>query len=144
VRPYHRHESGIWPCAHGVPETLENALDWLVGSLDFASEPVALVNPSERSTHAHDSLLEILKTMAARLVPELGIVLPAIGRPMDASALLDDVRFSSLLRTALETLKGAACPEARTQEWADYESARLFSSSWCALARSAMLLKRKS
>ena len=31
---------------------LKNALDWLVGSLEFPDKPVALINTSPRATHA--------------------------------------------------------------------------------------------
>jgi NAD(P)H-dependent FMN reductase len=51
--------------AHGVPGTLKNALDWLVGSLEFAGMPVALWNLSPRSVHARAQLREVLATMAA-------------------------------------------------------------------------------
>lgn len=50
--------------AHGVPGTLKNALDWLVRSGELYEKPVALVNTSPRSTHAHASLLETLNTMS--------------------------------------------------------------------------------
>jgi NAD(P)H-dependent FMN reductase len=52
--------------AHGVPGTLKNALDWLVGSEELVGKPVAVLNLSERATRAHASLIETLHTMAAR------------------------------------------------------------------------------
>src|SRR6266496_3093591 len=39
--------------AHGVPGALKNALDWIVGSLEFPGKPVALINISPRSTFVH-------------------------------------------------------------------------------------------
>ncbi|HET6806811.1 MAG TPA: NADPH-dependent FMN reductase [Frateuria sp.] len=55
--------------AHGVPGAFKNLLDWLVGSLEFPGKPVALLNASGRgSHHAQDALVEILRTMSARVL----------------------------------------------------------------------------
>ena len=42
--------------ARGVPGSLKNALDWLVGSFEFPNKFVALINVSPRATHALASL----------------------------------------------------------------------------------------
>lgn len=42
--------------AHGVPGTLKNALDWIVGSGEFMDKPVALLNASPLSTYAQAQL----------------------------------------------------------------------------------------
>ena len=62
--------------AHGVSGTLKNALDWLVGSGELVGKPVAVLNLSPRATHAHASLIETLRTMAAVVVPDSGATLP--------------------------------------------------------------------
>lgn len=54
--------------AHGVPGSLKNALDWLVGGSEMPGMPVALLNASPRSTHAQASLAETLRTMSADVV----------------------------------------------------------------------------
>ncbi len=56
--------------AHGLPGSLKNALDWLVGSLAFPGIPVGLVNTSARSVHAPAQLLEIVRTMSAVVVDD--------------------------------------------------------------------------
>src|SRR6185369_1594076 len=38
--------------ARGVPGTLKNALDWLVGSFEFPNKFIALINTSPRAIHA--------------------------------------------------------------------------------------------
>ena len=43
--------------AHGVPGTLKNALDWVVGSGELVGKPVGLWNLSGRAVHAHASLV---------------------------------------------------------------------------------------
>jgi NAD(P)H-dependent FMN reductase len=61
--------------ARGVPGTLKNALDWLVGSSDVVGKPVALLNGSPRASHAQASLALTLRTISARLIRELRTVL---------------------------------------------------------------------
>ena len=56
--------------AHGLPGSFKNALDWLVGSLEFPGKPVAVLMASSRAAHARAQLLEILATMSASIVGE--------------------------------------------------------------------------
>ena len=56
--------------AHGVAGAMKNALDWLVGGEEFVDKPVALLNASQRATHAQAALAETVTTMAARVVAE--------------------------------------------------------------------------
>jgi len=62
--------------AHGVSGVMKNALDWLVSFQGFVHKPVAVVNTSPRAHHAHDALLETLRTMSAVLVADASITLP--------------------------------------------------------------------
>ena len=49
-----RAADGVMICspeyAHGVPGSLKNALDWVVGSGELSGKPVALINASPRAT----------------------------------------------------------------------------------------------
>ena len=89
--------------AHGVPGVLKNALDWLVGSVEFPYKPVALINISPRSIHAHASLVEILTTMSAKLIndPALTIDLPRKG--VDVAGLLGEPTIRVALQSTLST-----------------------------------------
>ena len=73
--------------AHGVPGTLKNALDWIVGSGEIVGKPVALVNAAPRATHAQASLAETLRVMSADLVDEASVALPLSGRNLDAAGI---------------------------------------------------------
>src|SRR5471030_2736130 len=42
--------------ARGVAGVLKNALDWLVSSSEFPGKPVAVINASQRATHADAAL----------------------------------------------------------------------------------------
>jgi len=92
--------------AHGVPGSLKNALDWLVGSLDFAGKPVALINTSPHAEHAQASLRETLGTMAARLVDNASITLALPSRSIDAEGIAADPDCAAALRGALAALVG--------------------------------------
>jgi NAD(P)H-dependent FMN reductase len=93
--------------AHGLPGSLKNLLDWLVGSVDFPGKPVALVAASGRSVHAQAQLAEVLRTMSARLVPADAVVVPLPGRSTDAATIAADPRLADLLRDVLDGLRRA-------------------------------------
>src|SRR5580658_832963 len=93
--------------ARGVPGSLKNALDWLVSSLEFPEKPVALINASQRSTHADAQLRVTLTTMSARLIEAASITLPLLGRGLDADGIVADAGLSAQLRDALAQLADA-------------------------------------
>ena len=81
--------------AHGVPGAFKNLLDWLVGALEFPGKPVLLLNTSERASHhAQDALMEVLRTMSARLLSDepLPVRLPGAGCSMEAVMASEDRR----------------------------------------------------
>lgn len=90
--------------ARGVAGALKNALDWLVSSTEFPGKPVALINASQRATHADAALRLTLKTMSANLVDDASIMLPLLGRNLDASGIAADANLSSQLALALHNL----------------------------------------
>ncbi|MBS0410873.1 MAG: NAD(P)H-dependent oxidoreductase [Proteobacteria bacterium] len=98
--------------AHGVAGSMKNALDWLVGSLDFAGTPVALINASPRASLAQAQMTETLRTMAARVVDEACIDLPLMGRGLDGAGVAADPALSASLAAAVGALADAAraCP----------------------------------
>jgi len=84
--------------AHGLPGAFKNALDWLVGSVEFPGKPVAVISPSARAVHAPAQLREVLTTMSARIVERASIV---------ADPALPDA-LPGVLRAALLELAAAA------------------------------------
>ncbi|TGE14450.1 NADPH-dependent FMN reductase [Hymenobacter elongatus] len=87
--------------AHGVPGVLKNALDWVVSSGELAGKPVALFNTSPRATHAQASLIEILTTMGAEVLPAASPTLPIAGRGLTETAIGSDAALAEPLRAAL-------------------------------------------
>jgi chromate reductase len=96
--------------AHGVPGTLKNALDWLVGSGEFVGKPVALFNASSRGAYAQAQLTETLTVMTARVLP--GVTLPLTGNRITAEQIAADPAMSAMLREALERFAASARPSA--------------------------------
>ncbi len=93
--------------AHGVPGVLKNALDWLVGGSEIVRKPVALLNASPGSTHAQESLMETLRTMAALLVPEASVVVNLRGKKLTEEDIVHNPEMSKTLKKALEAFAEA-------------------------------------
>ena len=92
--------------AHGIPGSFKNLLDWLVASVEFPDKPVALLNTSPMSVHAPAQLVEVLKTMNARLIPDASVTI-SIGRRRDAAAVVADPDLSAQIRVAIEAFARA-------------------------------------
>jgi chromate reductase, NAD(P)H dehydrogenase (quinone) len=53
--------------AHSIPGALKNALDWCVGSAEFAGKPVVLLQIEPRAVRVQAALREVLTAMDARV-----------------------------------------------------------------------------
>jgi NAD(P)H-dependent FMN reductase len=106
-----RAADGVMICspeyAHGVPGSLKNAMDWVVGSGELSGKPVALINASPRATYAQESLREIIATMDARIISEASVTVPVQGRKLDVGGIVADPALSSALSSALEAMASA-------------------------------------
>jgi chromate reductase, NAD(P)H dehydrogenase (quinone) len=87
--------------AHGVPGVLKNALDWLVSGEEFAGKPVALFNASPRAVHAQAALIEIVTTMAGKIIPNGCITVPLLGKNLDSAGIIADVELAEQVRQAI-------------------------------------------
>jgi chromate reductase, NAD(P)H dehydrogenase (quinone) len=88
--------------AHGVPGTLKNALDWVVGSGELSGKPVALFNASSRGEYAQASLREILKTMDARLLSDAEVTIPLLGKVLDAFEIAANPEFAGPIVSSIQ------------------------------------------
>lgn len=88
--------------AHGLPGAFKNALDWLVGSVEFPGKPIMLINAAPRAFHAQASLREILGTMSARLVAEAFVTVKAPSEAPSVETLLANPAIAGPLRMGLE------------------------------------------
>jgi NAD(P)H-dependent FMN reductase len=92
--------------AHGVPGSLKNALDWLVGGSEMVEKPVALWNTAPHATHAQASLAETLRTMTVRLVPEADLSIALRGLSAEDTAA--DPEVAARVAVALDALRRVA------------------------------------
>jgi chromate reductase, NAD(P)H dehydrogenase (quinone) len=96
--------------AHGVPGSLKNALDWLVGGSEFLDKPVMLLNASSRSTYAQASLIETIKIMAGYHVSEASVTIDLMGKQLDEAGIIANSEMSAALQNALnlffQTIEG--------------------------------------
>jgi chromate reductase len=95
--------------AHGVPGSLKNALDWIVSSGELTDKPVVLVNASPSGGEfAQPALIEILRTMSARVLADASLVAPFVRRKVDMQTdLVFDPAIAGPLRACLEALAAA-------------------------------------
>lgn len=91
--------------AHGVPGTLKNALDWLVGGLEFQEKPFALWNASPHSVFAQASLRETLRTLSGREIDGGSITVGLRGKPADVDSIVADPEIAAALTQALVAIK---------------------------------------
>lgn len=91
--------------AHGIPGAFKNLLDWLVGALEFPGKPVLLLNTSARgSHHAQDALMEVLKTMSARLLSDEPLPVPLPGAGCTSEAVLASEQRRREIEVAMAVL----------------------------------------
>ena len=98
--------------AHGLTDTIKNALDWLLGFEPFAGKPVAVVNTSARAMHADAALRKVLSTMAARIVGSASVTLPLLGAHLDEDGMVASPAVSALIVALLRALQAGIDPPA--------------------------------
>ncbi len=94
--------------AHGVPGSIKNALDWVVGTTGLEGKPVALLNSSPRASVAQAALAEIVTTMGWCVLDAASVRIPCACKNIDPTTLLDMPEFAEPLRAALLLLAEAA------------------------------------
>ena len=89
---------------HGIPGSLKNALDWIVGGSEIVGKPVGVLSASAASRFAHPQLVEVLRTMSANVVPEATVVIDIPRRGVDVYHLVNDPRLSVRLGAVISAL----------------------------------------
>ena len=93
---------------HALPGAFKNALDWLVGGLEFPGKPVALINASGRgSHHAQEALVEILRTMSATVLDGVSGTVPLPGVGCEAAWIVEQPTLRETLCALLARLDRA-------------------------------------
>jgi chromate reductase len=86
--------------AHGIPGMLKNALDWLVSDTQFAGKRVGLIYGSATdASFAKESLIEILTTMSASVIPDAIVNVAGVRTKVTAEGvILDPATKNEILR----------------------------------------------
>jgi len=92
--------------AHGLPGSLKNALDWIVGTGELYGKPVALMNASSRAVFAQASLREVLRTLA-HLIDEAEITIDQMGKKPSAEEIAANSEFAAEFRRSVHALTEA-------------------------------------
>ncbi len=89
--------------AHGLPGAFKNALDWLVGDMEFAGMPVAIWGPTRRGEFAAAQLREVLKTMSAIIIEDacFALALPGEAHRVDAAIAMALEALAQIQRVRL-------------------------------------------
>lgn len=87
--------------AHGMTGALKNALDWLVGSPNFAGKPVVVLNMSHRATHADAQTREVLRMMSANLLESASQTIALKPQHLDTKSMLEDTELCEKLAAVL-------------------------------------------
>jgi chromate reductase, NAD(P)H dehydrogenase (quinone) len=90
--------------AHGVPGSLKNALDWLVGTDAFIEKPFALLHACDRSIFAPQSLIEILSTMSGIHVSQADVTIDLRSNPTKSAEILLAESSSTKIQASLATM----------------------------------------
>lgn len=91
--------------AHGPPGSLKNALDWLVSSTALSDKALGVITASPTGgEHAHASLLEVLRTMSARIVPGACLRLVWSRSHLDGNGEVSDPSLLAALRRSVDDL----------------------------------------
>lgn len=99
--------------AHGVPGSLKNCLDWVVGSGELVDKPIGIIHAS-RSPWALNSLIETLTVMSARVIADARITVELASNRIDEPAILADPALADPIRAAVAALARAAAQRAET------------------------------
>jgi chromate reductase len=76
--------------AYGVPGTLKNALDWIVGSGELVNKPTVLITAATGGEYAHNSLLAILGALTARPAAGCDLLVSFIRSKLDSDGTIKD------------------------------------------------------
>jgi chromate reductase len=88
-----READGVLICSpeyvFSIPGTLKNALEWTVGTSDFAGKSTALITASASGEKAHESLLLVLQTIEAKISEKTALLISGARAKVDPNGIKD-------------------------------------------------------
>jgi NAD(P)H-dependent FMN reductase len=93
--------------AMGIPGVLKNAIDWTVGSCEFAHKPTALVTCTASGEIAHPAMIEVLRVLEAGLTDATTLLMPHNRAKLRPDGTFIDAEAECQVRDAVEALAAA-------------------------------------
>lgn len=91
--------------AHGLPGSLKNVLDWLVGGHEFYQKPVAFFHlNAQRGQYARAQLREVVKTMSGEIIEEACLILP-VSKALSIEEITNNKEYCGLIQNAIKTFE---------------------------------------
>jgi chromate reductase, NAD(P)H dehydrogenase (quinone) len=89
-----READGVLICTpeyvFSIPGALKNALEWTVGTSDFAGKPTALITASSLGEKTHESLFLVLKTIEAKITEKTALLISGARTKINSTGKLSD------------------------------------------------------
>jgi chromate reductase, NAD(P)H dehydrogenase (quinone) len=102
-----READGVLICTpeyvFSIPGTLKNALEWTVGTSDFAGRPTALITASSLGEKTHESLFLVLKTIEARISENTALLISGARTKINSEGRLADAPTIEAINLLIES-----------------------------------------
>ena len=91
--------------AMGIPGVLKNAIDWTVGSCEFAHKPTALITCTSSGEIAHPALVEVRRVLEARITDDTALLLNHNRAKVRSDAAFVTPEAEAAVRNVIEALR---------------------------------------
>jgi chromate reductase, NAD(P)H dehydrogenase (quinone) len=102
-----REANGVLICTpeyvFSIPGALKNALEWTVGTSDFAGKPTALITASSAGEKTHESLSLVLKTIEARITENTALLISGARTKLNSTGKLADAATIGAINSLIES-----------------------------------------
>ncbi len=93
--------------AMGIPGVLKNAIDWTVGSCEFAHKPTALITCTASGEIAHPAMIEVLRVLEAGLNETTTLLMPHNRAKLRSDGTFIDAEAENQVRRVTGALAAA-------------------------------------
>ncbi len=93
--------------AMGIPGVLKNAIDWTVGSCEFAHKPTALITCTASGEIAHPAMIEVLRVLEAGLTPATTLLMPHNRAKLRPNGTFIDIAAEQAVHGVIDALAAA-------------------------------------
>ncbi len=93
--------------AMGIPGVLKNAIDWTVGSCEFAHKPTALITCTASGEIAHPAMIEVLRVLEAGISDATTLLMPHNRAKLRGDGRFIDAEAEQQVRRVIKALAAA-------------------------------------